>query len=417
LMRFDPAREGIGAYRAADGGECGVTGRALIDVIEAIGLRGRGGAAFPTGEKLRSVADRPAPRYVVANGEEGEPSSIKDRWLMRQRPHLVLDGLLRAAEAIKAAAGYVYLSDAEAAISMHTALAERGELPLSVTVVTVAPSYVAGEETAVVRAIGGGPAKPSDKPPRPFESGIAGCPTLVCNVETLAQLPMIATNGGEHFRSGGDGRNVSDTFLMSASGACARPGLYEVPFGVKLGETLHMVADASEEACGYLMGGFFGGIIGPRGVDMRVGYDELRAEGTGLGCGAIITLGKDDCPIAAAADVMTYFSRYNARQCGSCIRGTSAMSDVLIGLAEGRTDEDQVAKLQKWSISLLGRGACATLDGATNLAASLLREFPTEVTAHVDKPCPCCAARPHPDCSRFTIPPNFPIGDACGGLS
>jgi NADH:ubiquinone oxidoreductase subunit F (NADH-binding) len=355
----------------------GVTGRALIDAVEAADLRGRGGAGFPTGVKMRAVADRGGPRTVVANGDEGEPLAVKDRYLLRIRPHLVLDGLLRAADAVAADRAVVYLSDALAADSVHEALAELGETPVPVEVLLVPRTYVGGEESAVVRAIGGGPALPTDKPPRPFESGVRGGPTLVLNVETLARIPGVAA-----------ARNV-DSVLLTLTGAVRRPGLYEVPLGAPLRE----LVDPVEEPSGFLMGGYFAGLLGPRALDLPFGFTELAAEGSGLGCGAVAVLGPQDCPVSAAADVMAYFDRENARQCGPCIRGTAAMAGALRELADGTADEARLEKLQGWSASLRGRGACATLDGACNVAATLLREFPALVAAHRAAPCPRCADR------------------------
>jgi NADH:ubiquinone oxidoreductase subunit F (NADH-binding) len=405
-------RETLAEYTARGGYAAGHTGGGLIDEVEGAGLLGRGGAAFPAGRKLRSVAERPGPRYVVANGDEGEPLSVKDRWLMRIRPHLVLDGLFRAAQAIAAAKAYVYLSDALAAASISEAIGELGAVPLPVETVLVTPSYVGGEETAVVRAINGGPALPTDKPPRPFEAGIDGQPTLVANVETLANLPAIATLGGQAFLDSSLDPAAAGTFLLTLSGACRRPGLYEVRLGSSLAdvasETGRFTTEGGEftagtggfteetgeftaEPRGALMGGFFGGIVGPRILSLPLSYPALRAEGTGLGCGAIRVLGDDDCPVRAAADVMDYFAANNARQCGPCIRGTSAMSQVVGALAAGTAGPGELAKLEGWSVSLRRRGACAHLDGAAQVAATLLREFPADVAKHATAQCPVCA--------------------------
>lgn len=385
-------REDCDAYRAAGGYPANAArGAQLIDAIESAGLRGRGGAAFPTGVKLRSVRDRSGPRCVVANGEEGEPASIKDRWLLRHRPHLVLDGLLQAAEAVLADVAYVFVSDQPAADSVATALDEVGSTAVPVEVVTVRSAYVAGEETAVVRALDGGPALPLDKPPRPFESGVGGRPTLVANVETLANIPAIAIRGADWFRSVGMVTSPG-TLLMTISGACERPGLYEVPFGITLGSALEALARAVERPLGVVMGGFFGGVLGPRVLDARVGYDEFREEGSGLGCGAVIVLAEDDCAVAAATDLMAYLARENAKQCGACIRGTSSMLAVLRDLSLGLASPEQVERLRGWSMSLRGRGACALLDAAATLAASLLREFPEAVAGHLAGPCDRCAS-------------------------
>lgn len=405
-----PDYESRGGYRSG-----GYEGRELIEAIEAAGLRGRGGAAFPTGVKLRAVAGREGVRHVVANGEEGEPTSIKDRWLMRARPHLVLDGLLRTAAAVGAAQAHVYLSDGPAAQSVAEALEELGTTPIPVRITRVEPAYVAGEETAAVRAIGGGPAKPLDKPPRPFEAGVDGQPTLVANVETLANVPLVASLGPDWFRRAGT-EHSPGTFLLTLSGACRAPGLYEIELGTSLGVAIERAGGLICDPGGFLMGGFFGGIIGSRALDLPLDYGRLRDEGSGLGCGAITVFGEDACPVAIAAGVMSFFAESNAKQCGPCIRGTSAMRDALAALSAGPAEQPAVIeRLQGWSVSLRGRGACATLDGAAGLVTSLFREFPDHVASHLAGPCKRCSAEeltPDPT-TRFSVP----ISDQWGGGS
>lgn len=392
LIPAAAGREDRPSYEAAGGYVSGLSGGRLIEAIESAGLRGRGGAAFPAGVKLRSVAARPGPRYAIANGEEGEPASVKDRWLLRFRPHLVLDGLRRAAELVGADKAFVFVSDPASARSVATALEELGDFDgAPIELATTEPRYVAGEETAVVRAINGGPALPLDKPPRPFEAGVNGQPTLVANVETLANIPWIARHGADAFREVGTERSPG-TFLFTVSGAGRHAGLHELPFGITLADALtHTKASGSRAPIGFLMGGFFAGLLAPRAIDARLAYDELRDEGSGLGCGAVIVLGGDDCPVAAAADVMDYFEHENSKQCGACIRGTAAMRDGLLALARGEAPREQVERLRGWSLSLRGRGACALLDGAAALAGSLLREFPDEVDRHLEGACSRCA--------------------------
>jgi NADH:ubiquinone oxidoreductase subunit F (NADH-binding) len=398
--------ERTGGYRTlADGAGGGLPGPALIDAVAASGLRGRGGAAFPLARKLAAVAAQPGEHVVLVNGEEGEPASVKDRWLLRTRPHLVIDGALLAARAVGARAVCVYVSDSAAAVSLDAAVAELGgglpggDLPggISVRVFQVDPSYVAGEETAAVNAVNGKLAKPSDKPPRPFEEGIGGLPTLVSNAETIANLPALAAQAaaGETPSAG--------TFLLTLGGAVGRPGLYEVPFGVTIGEITAAfggvtgnagavggpAADASP--AGYIMGGYFAGLVNARGGALALDYDGLRAAGTGLGCGAVTVVGAGDCPVRAAALLLSYFGRENAGQCGSCFNGTAAMAGVAAALGRGDARLADVARLRSWSEFLPGRGACATIDGAANVAASLLREFPAEVESHLARGCPSCA--------------------------
>jgi NADH:ubiquinone oxidoreductase subunit F (NADH-binding) len=388
------AREDLDAYRAVGGYGSGLAGDALVDAVEAAGLRGRGGAAFPAAVKWRAVAGGRSPRSIAANGEEGEPRSHKDRYLLRRRPHLVLDGLLRAAVAIRAERAYVYLSDAEAEESVALALDELdavGGTGLPVELVRVEHAYVAGEETALVRAIEGGPALPLAKPPRPFEAGIRGGPTLVQNVETLANVPFVAIEGPERYRDHGTDGSPG-TFLLSASGACGAPGVYELPFGLTLEDAFATVAGGfSGRPAGFLMGGYFAGVLGPRGADLRLDYDELRAAGSGLGCGAVTALDACSCPVVATAAVSAYFAGESARQCGVCRNGTAAMAEALERLCRQEPDPDDLDRLEGWSVRLPGRGACGFLDGAAGLVGSLLREFPEEVEAHAAGDCPRCA--------------------------
>lgn len=367
----------------------------FLHTVEASGLRGRGGAAFPFARKVAAVRSSGNAPVVLANGEEGEPASVKDRWLLRCRPHLVLDGVRLAAHLVGASRAIVYLSDEGSEQSVRDALAERPFEDCAVSVHRVEPAYVAGEETAAVRAVNGGPAKPTDKPPRPFESGVEGRPTLVSNVETLANLPFIAARGAEEFRAYGTDR-APGTFLLTLGGAVLTPGLYEVPLGMPLGDALDQLGGGRGVVAGALMAGYFAGLIGPRVERTALDYDSLAQAGSGLGCGAVSILGEDHCPVAVAADVMAYFSRENAGQCGSCFNGTAAMSTTLRFLRTGSGDRTDVERLQHWGEMLPGRGACATLDGAANLARSLLREFPQHVEAHLGTACAACAAAAHP---------------------
>ena len=415
LLRDDAATsESLDAYAAGGGYQNGPADQVgagdLLDAIEQSGLRGRGGAAFPLSVKahaVRRIAQGGQPPVVVANGEEGEPASVKDRWLLRHRPHLVLDGLRLAAAAVGADQAYVYASDPGAVTSVTGALRDAelaGLRSFPVQVIVVEPGYVAGEETAAVRAINGGPAKPTDKPPRPFEAGVAGRPTLVSNVETLANLPFVYRHGPAEYRRAGTAGSPG-TFLATITGGGRPPSLYELPYGLPLGEllTLHQVADESVQ--GLLMGGYFSGLLGRQALGMTLDHESARASGAGLGCGALSILGEDDCPVAVAASVMAYFARENAGQCGSCFNGTAAMSAVLDALRDGGITTDDLARLRRWSQVLRGRGACGTLDGAVNLAGSLLAQFPGTVTSHLEGGCDRCAVSPFRASRPFEVEP------------
>jgi NADH:ubiquinone oxidoreductase subunit F (NADH-binding) len=407
LLQYRGSVESLAEYRQA-GGYISRSCEDLIDVIAAAGLRGRGGAAFPLAVKLDSVRGRRAQPVVIANGEEGEPASAKDRWLLRIRPHLVLDGLRRVAQAVGARRAIVYTSDPGATASVAAAIEELGERADGIEQVMVRPAYVAGEETSAVRAVNGGPALPLDKPPRPFEAGVDGGPTLVSNVETLANVPWIARYGAEAFRAVGS-EGSPGTFLMTLSGACHRPGLYELPLGVPLGHAIDACGGTAGPPRGVLVGGFFAGVLGVRALDVPLDYDALRGLDSGLGCGAITVIGADDCPVAVAAEVAAYLARESAQQCGPCIRGTAEMSGVLSDLCRGVATREQVERLQAWSTSLSGRGACGLLDGAARVAGSLIREFPDEVDAHIGTNClgGCAITLHRPlDGTRFRVDIN-----------
>jgi len=366
----------------------------LLGEVDLSGLLGRGGAAFPLAVKVRAVRDnghRRGGAIVVANGEEGEPASIKDRWLLRHRPHLVLDGLRLAARTVDASRAHVYVSDRQAADAVETALAEVDAAVLNglaINVVEVEPSYVAGEETAAVRVLNGGPAKPTDKPPRPFEEGVSGLPTLVSNVETLANLPFLHRHGAEAFRQHGTSTSPG-TFLATITGAGRPPALYEIPHGVAFTDLLTLHGVPADQVRGVLMGGYFAGLVNSDILDATLDHESLRSLNSGLGCGAIAIL-TDDCPVAVAASVMAYYDRENAGQCGSCFNGTAAMSAVTEALRDGLATDEDLARLERWSVVLRGRGACATLDGATNVAASLLVQFPQLIASHLENGCKTC---------------------------
>jgi NADH:ubiquinone oxidoreductase subunit F (NADH-binding) len=268
----------------------------LLDEVERSGLLGRGGAAFPLAVKLRAVRDNGkrsnAGTVVIANGEEGEPASIKDRWLLRNRPHLVLDGLRLAAAIVAADRAHVYVSDSESAHSIGTALSEldAGALgAVSVALRVVDPGYIAGEETAAVRALNGGPVKPTDKPPRPFETGVGGLPTMVSNVETLANLLYIQRHGSAAFRAEGTPRSPG-TFLATITGADRTPGLYEIPHGLPITEPIALHGVSFEKVRGALMSGYFAGLLNRSVLDATADHETFQRLGSGLGCGATASL-------------------------------------------------------------------------------------------------------------------------------
>lgn len=345
----------------------------VIDELDAAGLRGRGGAGFPAAIKWRTVAASER-CVVVANGEEGEPASYKDRWLLTHRPHAVLDGLLLAADVLEAERALIYLSHPETVEAVGDALAELPpELAARVEVHVVEHRYVAGEESAVVRSINGGPALPTAKPPRVFESGVDEVPTLVSNVETLAHAAWIARHGAAAYRDYGT-ETTPGTALVTLAGACERPGVYEVPYGPSLRELFTACTGTDPgDAPGLLMGGWFAGVARPGDVlDAAWCHGAMSACGTALGCGAVTVLGADERVADVAARLARWYARESAQQCGVCRKATVAIADALDRVREDAAADDDLANLTRWGTSLRGKGACAFLDGAANLARTTL---------------------------------------------
>lgn len=350
----------VGTYSAVDPAT-------VIEELERAGLRGKGGAGFPAAVKWRTVA-RAAQSVVVANGEEGEPASFKDRWLLTHRPHAVLDGLLIAADTLGAARAIVYLSHPETVRSVRAALEELPRATADrIEVHVVDHRYVAGEESAVVRSINGGPALPTAKPPRVFESGVDELPTLVNNVETLAQAAWIVRHGAAAFRSYGTEASPGTT-LVTLNGAGGKTGVFEVPYGPTLRELfLRCTGTDPAHAPGLLMGGWFAGIAAPADVlDARWCYTALTEAGSAVGCGSVTVLDEDI--VTAAARLAAWYARESAHQCGVCRKGTEAIAAAFGKLRDNAAGDSDLINLARWGASLRGKGACAFLDGAANLA-------------------------------------------------
>jgi NADH:ubiquinone oxidoreductase subunit F (NADH-binding) len=371
--------------------------RSLIDTVERSGLVGRGGAGFPTGRKLRSVADGRRSAVVVANGAEGEPASAKDRFLLTWTPHLVMDGITVAAHAVGATEAYLVLH--HSATRLGAALQAAAEArnvagidPVPIEVVGIPDCYTSSEQSAIVQFLSGGPARPTFAPPRPHERGVAGRPTLVNNVETLAHLALIARFGDHWFREVGV-PSAPGSMLATVSGTVARPGVYEIAVGTPVGQLLMLAGGPTERPQAILVGGYFGAWL-PAEVAWPVPmtHAALRAAGGALGAGIVIVLPESSCGLAETARVVRYLSEETAGQCGPCVFGLPALADAMIDLAyhggRGRAAE-QVAGL----IPLIeGRGACRHPDGATQLAASALRAFAPDAAWH-DRVGPCHGVR------------------------
>ncbi|MGW4822795.1 NADH-ubiquinone oxidoreductase-F iron-sulfur binding region domain-containing protein [Streptomyces sp. NPDC004227] len=404
LLRAGTETETLAGYHATLPGpvRARMSLEELAAAAEAIDLRGRGGAGFPFARKLRAVAEHAetgGPANVVANGEEGEPASAKDRFLLATRPHLVLDGLLLTADALGAARAVLYVSEPRLAGIAAAALAENGHAG-RVEVFLAPAGYVSGEETSVTRALNGGPAKPVDKPPRPYQSGVDGRPTLVSNVETFAHLAR-AVRLGPNLIAWDGAPGSPGTTLVTVTPDVGGATLLEVPFGTPMRDVLGHAGVGAPRAL--LSGGFFGGFVPQESWAAPIGHRLMREARLSLGCAALLPL-TESCPVATAADLLAYFDRENAHQCGACFNGTAAMARAVARLRDGEAADKDVEALARWSTSLVGRGACGTLDGAAGIVAGLLGVYGTLVREHLAGVCPLCAGDPHdPAETRFRI--------------
>jgi len=359
----------------------------LIDVVEASGLTGRGGAGFPAGRKMRSVVAGPGSKVVVANGAEGEPASLKDRLLLSRLPHLVLDGMTLAAEAIGASEAYLCVHGIEEGLLDHLeyAMQERRAAGLDlvpIQVTGIPGRYVSSEQSAIVQFLNGGPGKPTFSPPRPHERGVKGNPTLVHNVETLAHLALIARHGDRWFRGTGS-PSAPGSMLVTISGAVARPGVYEIEMGTPVGQLVMLAGGPFEPLQALLVGGYFGAWLPVRAAwPVPMTHASLKAAGGALGAGIVIALPASACPIAETARVVRYLAEENAGQCGPCVFGLPALADALGDLAYCGSRNGTVDRVATLLPLIERRGACRHPDGATQLVRSLLRAFPADAHWH-----------------------------------
>jgi NADH:ubiquinone oxidoreductase subunit F (NADH-binding) len=359
-------------------------GPELIEMVERSGLRGRGGADFPAARKLRAVAlARGGATAVVVNGSETEPESAKDRLLLTALPHLVLDGALVAARAV--GAGEVIVKVSESAHgslqSLQGAISVRDDR-VPIRVVAGPDGYVTGEESAVMHYLNGGRAAPTFVPPRPFERGYRGRPTLVNNPETLAQIALIARFGDRWFRELG---TVADpgSVLVTISGAVASPGVYELEFGTPMIDLLAAAGGATEPLQALLIGGYFGTWVdSSSALQIRLARTDLTTVGAGLGSGVIVALGQSTCGLRESTRVVRYLAGQSAGQCGPCKYGLAGIADLFDAVAQGVAQEPDLQRLERWIEEVRGRGACHHPDGVARFAQSALEVFAGEVELH-----------------------------------
>ena len=354
----------------------------LRDRIAESGLTGRGGAGFPTAAKLESVRSARTRPIVVANGTEGEPPSGKDKVLLAYAPHLVIDGAVLAARAVGAKNVVVVTTSAVQAPVAHALAERRNDARIRVQKAVVPDRFVAGEETALVQFLNGGPALPTVTPPRPYERGVGGAPTVVLNVETLAHLALIARFGGAWFRALGTD-DEPGTALVTISGAVREPGVYEVELGSAFAALLDQ-AGADPAAQAYLVGGYFGTWL--RSADAQgaaLSNADLAPYGASLGARAIVVLPRDVCGIGETARIARFLAEESAGQCGPCVHGLAAIADSLDQLVRRTRSAPDDGLLRRRLAQVAARGACRHPDGAVALVSSALRVFSDELDRHL----------------------------------
>jgi NADH:ubiquinone oxidoreductase subunit F (NADH-binding) len=371
----------------------GGPGRLIADIRES-GLTGRGGAAFPAGRKLAAVAAAGREPVVVANGAESEPLSEKDKTLLRCSPHLVLDGLQLAAEAVGARRAVLYLHDDH---SLHgrlaEILAERRSARLDRTaldLVLAPPRFLSGQETAAVNVINGGPALPGFTPPRTFERGVGGLPTLMQNVETLAHLALIARYGAAWFRGLGAAGEPGG-MLCTVRQADGSSAVAEVELGAPLRDLLFF----GDHVQAVLVGGYHGAWL-PADLAERLSLSNaaLRPAGASVGAGVLAALPAECCGLAETARVARYLALESAGQCGPCLNGLPRIATALGTVASARPDDRVTADLERWAGLTERRGACHHPDGAVRFVRSALQVFAAEIRCHRRGTCTAVTGQP-----------------------
>jgi NADH:ubiquinone oxidoreductase subunit F (NADH-binding) len=361
----------------------------LIEAIERSGLRGRGGADFPTARKFRTLASARRVSALVVNGSETEPASAKDRLLLTRLPHLVLDGAVLAADAVGAPEVIVQAGEGAAGslASLEAALAARPDDPVPVSIVDAPQGYVAGEESAVMHYLNGGPPLPTFVPPRPFQKGYRRLPTLIQNPETLAQVALVARFGERWYRELGTSADPGSA-LVTISGAVAAPGVYELAFGTPMSALLEAAGGETEPLRALLVGGYFGTWVeASQALDLRLAREDLRSVGCSLGAGVLVALGRSACGLHESARIVDYLARQSAGQCGPCTYGLRAIADSVAAVASGVAHAQERQRIERWCAEVRGRGACHHPDGATRFILSTLSVFRQEIAEHREHHC------------------------------
>ncbi|MDQ4005902.1 MAG: SLBB domain-containing protein [Actinomycetota bacterium] len=371
----------------------------VIEEIRRSGLRGRGGAGFPTGIKWRTVREDPSPiTFMVCNGAEGEPGTFKDRWLLRTNPYQVLEGLAIAAHAVGAQKAFIgvkagferEIGRLRAAMEEMAAGNMLGAIP--VELVEGPDEYLFGEEKALLEVIEGNPPLPRTVPP--FMEGVfrepgSPNPTAVNNVETLANVPHIIRNGAEWFRSVGTERSPG-TMLFTLSGDVAHPGLYELPLGYSLRDLAYSVGGGPPEGqeLKTIVPGASNTILLPEQLDTPLDFDAMREVGSGLGSGGFIVYDDSACIVRITLAFSRFLYVESCAQCPACKHGTGQITHLLERIERGEGSDVDVETILARCLTVTDAQRCALPTGETLLVQSAIQTFGQEFVDHFGRGCP-----------------------------
>ena len=362
----------------------------VVDMVKRSGLRGCGGAGFPAGAKWGFVPKVPGQKYLCCNGDEGEPGSFKDREIMEEHPHLLLEGINITCHAIGADTAYLYVRGeyCKAIERIEAALNEAEEkrrLSAKVLVHRGAGAYICGEETALLESLEGRRGMPRLRPPFPAVSGLYGRPTVINNVETLSYVPHIILNGPEKFSSFGVGKSRGHK-IFSVSGDVNRPGNYEVTFGITLRQLIYDHAGGikgNKRLKAVIPGGASAPILSPEHLDISMDFESLSQAGSMLGSGGIIVMDEETCMVKVASVLSRFYYHESCSKCTPCREGTYWLKSILERVEGGEGVQGDVETLQRVCGRMAGRCFCALGEAAINPVLSSIKHFREVYDYHI----------------------------------
>lgn len=372
----------------------------IINEVKASGLRGRGGAGFPTGLKWSFISrNAPGQKYVVCNSDEGEPGTFKDRDVLRYNPHQLIEGMVIAGYAIGATCGYNYIRGEfwepyerfEAALEEARAAGFLGKnllgsgFDFELHSHLGAGAYICGEETALLESIEGKKGQPRYKPPFPAHFGLYGRPTIINNTESLASVPVILEKGGQWFKELGV-ENSGGSKLFSISGNIKNPGVFEIPLGTPFAELLEMAGGmkSGSKIKAVIPGGSSAPIIpGEQMMQLTMDYDAIAKAGSMLGSGAVIVLDDSNCMVKVLERMSYFYYEESCGQCTPCREGTGWLYRVVHRIETGHGRPEDLALLDDMTTKIAGRTICALGDAAAMPVQGMLKHFRDEFEYHI----------------------------------